>query len=193
VRFSDEKRFSVWNDGPVRVWRAAGDRYRQGFTRGSAKHIKSVMMWLCITADGRSRLVKCNHRQDSQSYQQTVLRPNLNFIRRAGAGPGQNIVFQQDGASSHTSGSTTRWLAARRVRVLPNWPPNSPDLNPVEHCWAWLAKQLLGRSFPNEASLEGAIQAAWATRPSTLIPALYGSMGRRLNAVRMARGGSTRY
>ena len=91
------------------------------------------------------------------SYQSEVLQPTLTFIRAG--------VFQQDGASSHTSASTRAFLASKGVNVLPEWPANSPDLNPVEHCWAWLASQLVGQAFGSEDELEAAIRAAWARSP----------------------------
>lgn len=185
VIFSDEKRFAVWNDGPVRVWRKREDRYRQGYTRGIVKHSSSVMMWLAIDSRGGSRLVRCSHRQDSTAYQSDVLQPNLNFIRAG--------VFQQDGASSHTSASTRAFLVSKGVSVLADWPALSPDLNPVEHCWAYLARELLGQSFRSEDELEAAIRAAWARKPPSMIPKLFASMVRRLTAVVVARGGATRY
>lgn len=185
VIFSDEKRFAVYNDGPVRVWRLAKDRYRQGRTRGTVKHSSSVMMWLAIDSRGRSRLIRCAHRQDSAAYQSEVLQPNLDFIRSG--------VFQQDGASSHTSVSTRAFLASKGVNVLADWPALSPDLNPVEHCWAYLARELVGESFSSEDELEAAIRAAWARKPPNFIPKLFGSMVRRLTAVVVARGGATRY
>ena len=136
VRFSDEKRFAVWSDGPIRVWRKDGDRYRQGRTKGSVKHSKAVMMHLIIASDGTSVLTKCDDRQDSASYQSMVLTPNLSWIRhRTLAARASNpIVFMQDGAPSNTSHSTQRFLSGHGVQLLPNWPPNSPDLNPVNNC-----------------------------------------------------------
>ena len=103
------------------------------------------------------------------------------------------IVYQHNGASSHTSLATQRYLRNHRVKILPNWPPNSPDLNPVEHCWAWLAKKSVGQKFDTEDGLEKAIRDAWDTRPASLIPNLFGSMVRRLSAVVVARGAATRY
>ena len=129
------------------------------------------------------------------AYQEQVLRPNLTFLHNPG-GQGQArppIVFQQDGAPSHTSRSTLSFLAAQRVQVLPNWPANSPDLNLVENCWAWISRQLIGQIFTTEDALESAIRAAWDHRPPTLIPNLYNSMVRRLTAVMTARGDVTRY
>ena len=79
------------------------------------------------------------------------------------------------------------------VNVLPNWPPNSPDLNPVEHCWAWISRQLIGKQFRNAAELEAAVRQAWADKPSDLISKLYGSMVCRLMAVQVAKGAATKY
>lgn len=176
------------------MWRKRVDKYKQGCTREQKKFSKSIMMHLMIKHNGQARLTRCNNRQDSSSYQTVVLQPNLNFIRRVGAQNNRStIVFQQDGASSHTSLSTQRYLRNRRVKVLENWPPNSPDLNPVEHCWAWLAKKLVGQKFDSEEALERAIRETWDTRPASFIPHLYASMVRRLTSVVVARGCATKY
>ena len=151
------------------------------------------MMWMAIDHTGNSILIKCPDRLDSVRYQQQIILPNLSFIRRRASNRHDEVIFMQDGASCHRSASTLRFLRENRVNFLENWPPQSPDCNPVEHCWAWLAKQLIGKSFFTEAALESAIQSAWAARPPTLIPNLYGSMVRRLTAVQVAKGGPTNY
>ena len=49
----------------------------------------------------------------------------------------QPYVFMQDGARSHTANEVVRFLNEQQYLTLlqPNmWPPNSPDLNPVDHC-----------------------------------------------------------
>ena len=154
------------------------------------------MMWLGITANGQCKLNRCEQRQDSTAYQRTVLSPIMSFIsHRTSLGRLRHtqIVFMQDGASRHRSASTTQFLARNRVQVLQDWPPNSPDCNPVEHCWAWLAKWLVGKSFRTEDDLEQAIRQEWEMRPLTLIPNLYNSMVRRLTNVVVARGAATKY
>ncbi len=154
------------------------------------------MMWLGIASNGQFKLIRCDQRQDSESYQQTVLLPALSFISHRTTGGrlrGPQIVFMQDGASCHRSASTTRFLSRHNVQVLPEWPPNSPDCNPVEHCWAWLAKRLVGKSFLTEDALEQAIRQEWELRPANFIQNLYGSMIRRLTGVVVARGAATKY
>ena len=152
------------------------------------------MMWLCIEVAGRARLTLCEPRQNSQAYQDTILTPNLNFIKRRGGNRGRApIVFQQDGATCHTSVSTRGFLARNGVQVLPEWPPNSPDLNPVEHCWAWIARRLIGQNFASAEALEAGVRRIWAQRPPDLLLRLFASMPSRCEAVIKAKGGHTKY
>jgi len=62
-------------------------------------------------------------------------------------------VFQQDGAKIHTARDIMAWFAGNNIKVM-EWPPNSPDLNPIEHCWKRL-KEKLHQCFPNIHKAKG--------------------------------------
>ena len=49
-----------------------------------------------------------------------------------------NFLFQQDGAPAHCSRHTVTYLRSHVPEFTDpeNWPPNSPDLNPVDYS-AW--------------------------------------------------------
>ena len=46
-------------------------------------------------------------------------------------------ILEQDGATPHTSRQTKNFFAENSVQFL-QWPPNSPDINPVENVWMML-------------------------------------------------------
>ncbi len=50
--------------------------------------------------------------------------------------------FLQDGAPCHRSRIVSDWFMERPNITLINWPGNSPDLTPIENCWAWIKGQL---------------------------------------------------
>eukprot|EP00744_Colponema_vietnamica_P033945 GILI01056666.1.p2 GENE.GILI01056666.1~~GILI01056666.1.p2 ORF type:complete len:104 (+),score=19.89 GILI01056666.1:75-386(+) len=77
----------------------------------------------------------------------------------------QGRIFMQDGAPS----GTMAYLARKGQKVIEDWPPYSPDLNPIENLWSHLDQKIAERA-PN--TLEGLIataKAVWAEIPMDFI------------------------
>ena len=90
----------------------------------------------------KAPLIKCPQRLNAQAYVEMLEARGIhNFLHWCG----DNSLFQQDGAPCHTAASTMRWFRERGVRVLQNWPANSPDLSPVEQIWAIVKRYILQR------------------------------------------------
>ena len=50
-------------------------------------------------------------------------------------------MFMQDNARPHTARVTTAFLNDNNIDVLP-WPAQSPDMNPIEHVWDHIGRQV---------------------------------------------------
>jgi len=110
-------------------------------------------------------------------------------------------AFVQDNAPIHNCKESKKWLESHGIWVL-EWPPYSPDLNPIEHLW-WKLKKLLythyphlnnmGESAEDLKALQAALKACWRMIPGSLIKRLILSMPRRLEALRKAKGRQTKY
>lgn len=144
------------------------------------------MVWGAIRSDGRRMLIRCDGNVDSAEYQRilTAALPKLYTGRH---------IFQHDGASCHTSVSTTAYLRAKQVRLLKNWPAQSPDLSIIENMWTILKNEVSKRSPKSCEELWRFAEEEWHRIPSKMIDTLYQSIPRRVTSVIRANGGSTRY
>lgn len=73
------------------------------------------------------------------------------------------------------------------------WPPQSPDLNPIEQIWDCLDSRLKKLTRTSQNSMWNSLQSAWASiHPSTFAKYI-NTMKARCQAVIDAQGGHTRY
>ena len=197
ICFSDEKIFSV--SAPVSL---QNDRVRgrvakktelpaANLIRERQKSRASVMVSLGVTADHKTSVifVPPGVKINSMEYQNVILGPLLADIRAMGP----DFVFQQDGAPSHTSKSTLRFLAEKQQPIIePSmWPPSSPDLNPLDY-FVWPALEALvyrGGRIRDVAHLGVKIVSAVEQLGQASIRRAINSWRCRLKKVVQAKGG----
>jgi transposase len=188
--FSDEKKFNL--DGPDGLqfyWHDLAKEKEIFSKRQSGGG--SVMVWGAFCSQGLSELAFLEGKQNSTAYVYTLSEYLLPFIDLK---YGRDCIFQQDGASIHTSAETKEFLRDENLQVM-QWPSKSPDLNPIENLWGVLARAVYaeGRQFLTKADLISTIKQSWAEISQNLIDNLLGSMQKRCVQTLELKGAKTKY
>ena len=197
VIWSDESKFNLnGSDGRVRVIRKKGERFSPNHVRKSVKFgVGSVMIWGCFGAGGVGPLVTMKGSIDQEAYVSCLSNHFLPWLQDLNNKHPKDYIFQEDGASCHTGRYATWYKERCQIQGFDFWPPQSPDLNPIEHVWAYLEQRIESRRryLQNIEQLEECLREEWYSIPITFLEALIGSMNDRCRTMIEANGGNTRY
>jgi hypothetical protein len=161
-----------------------------------------VMVYAAFWDTGRTQLYIMDrdfeskkHGYSANSYVEVLIDPVLYWYRKLDRG----YIFMQDNASIYTAGKIKDRFRDNRITTT-DWPPYSPDLNPIENAW-WELKKKSHEMFPevmackcnseeNRQRLESCLQATWDIIPKEFFDVLIESMPRRIEACIKAEGGT---
>lgn len=192
VVFTDESKFEIFGKKtPTKIWRCKNSAFAQQNVISTVKHGGgSVMVWGCMAASGVGNLVFIESTMNKTDYL-TILKDNLQpSVDKLGLD--QTWVFQQDNDPKHTAKIVKEWLLYHTPKQLDH-PAQSPDLNPIEHLWEHLDRQIRKRTITSKDSLKSVIMEEWQKISSDVTRNLVESMPRRLQAVINANGKQTKY
>lgn len=195
VIFSDETKINRFGaDGRKWCWKKPGSALQPNHVKPTVKFGGgSLMVWGCMTAHGVGNLVKIEGTMDSKLYCQILQEDLLESIEYHGL-ESQDIVFQHDNDPKHSARVTKQWLQDAEIEVL-DWPPQSPDLNPIEHLWEDFKRQLSDyqRTPTSVKELWERAGKVWYKTSQEKCRELIDSMPQRVAAVLKAKGGYTKY
>jgi transposase len=161
------------------------------------------MVWAAFWGDGYSEIYAFSrdftskkHGYSAWSYIECLSDDLVRFYE-----PG--MIFMQDNAPIHNAKASKAWFERHGIQVLLDWPPYSPDLNPIEHLWWHLKNRLLlnhpellyatGNPDDIREAIADALRQEWPQVKKEIRDHCIDSMPKRMQAVIDANGYHTKY
>jgi transposase len=195
VVWSDETKINrLGSDGKKWVWKKKGEGLSDRLVDGTLKFGGgSLMLWGCMLWEGPGLACKIDGKLDGDLYvkiMQDELADSLAYYNKQAS----QVIFQQDNDPKHCCHKAKAHFQKQDYQVL-LWPAQSPDLNPIEHLWNHLKRQLGKYEEPPNGILElwERVQKEWDEIPAEVCQNLIESMPRRIAALLKAKGGYTKY
>jgi hypothetical protein len=103
------------------------------------------MVWGDISYDGSTDLyVIRNGSLTCIRYRDEILAP---IVRLYAGAIGDDFILMDDNARPHRARIGNEYLQRETIERI-DWPAKSPDLNPIEHAWDILQRQISNRQKP---------------------------------------------
>ena len=131
MHFSDKSNFLlIGSDGKTYVHRKVDEELSPMCPKASIKFGGgSIMVWGMISRDSVDPLVRLQGKVNAGVYKQLVKDYVLPVLTNSTK---QSSIFMQDNAPCHKAMVVMNLLKVENVTVM-DWPPQSPDINPIEN------------------------------------------------------------
>ena len=191
VFFSDKNKFNLFgNDGKNNVKRRIGEKLSAKCTKKTVKFGgRSVMVFGMFSSQGTTPLVRLQTRINAQIYKNIVQDHVVPIIENSGF---DRATFMQDNAPCHKAKVVMSYLSEQDFEIM-DWPPQSPDLNPIENLWKTFGVKVMERNPTNTEDLWVKLQEEWSKISIEDCQELIRSCSRRCAAVIESKGSFTKY
>ena len=190
VIFSDEKHFTLGQHGQQWVQRPPGEAYNPLYTHTKNENSSLVTIWGCFASHEVGQAEIFLGDLNGKLYRR-ILEGNLKPTYKKFFPHGQ-WYFQHDNDPSHTCNLAKTWLHRNGVTVL-DFPPWSPDLNPIEDVWPMMERSVDKYNAADETELEAAVKTEWEALSPASLAKLAHSMPTRLTEVIAHNGHKIHY
>ena len=215
VMITDRKKFHFYYPG-VQVKPMKWIRKGEKWVAPKVNHAQVVNLYAGITKYGVTKahivagtshhVSKFNNKKGQPSknitsaeYEQVVQHTFLPEGNRLfGAVGVSQWVLQQDNDPTHKK-ATIKVLRAHKGKLstnaclMENWPPNSPDLSPIENLWGYLQCKVDARGCKTFMEYQQTVLDELKAVPKSMLANLFASLPKRMDDCIKAKGGKTKY
>jgi transposase len=155
-------------------------------------HPVGVPAWACFSGAGPGYMAMYEGSLSAAGMADIYRRYLLPSIaeRLPAGGPTRYLLHDND--SRHSAPAVKRVLHGASIVVL-DFPPYSPDLNPIENLWHDVQRRMEGRPAATKPEVEQLLAETWAATSSQLCSKLALSMPHRIAQVIERKGAYTDY
>lgn len=190
--FSDETSFCINSTYPKRVWRKENQSLHSQAITPTTKFNKKLMIYGCFCTYGQGLLKKIDGNMDAKMYQTILNNITLPSAENLFNNHTNKWILVQDNDSKHSAASTKEWLNLNGVEVM-KWPPQSPDLNPIENLWSHIKQRMKHDSSSTIDELYLKVDKEWSHVNQNVRTNLIKSMKKRCIEVIKQKGGPISY
>jgi transposase len=179
--FSDEKIFRA-GSAPL------GVRYRKGCQpKYSVKPWSGqVFVWSAFTFNKMFEPQIIESRLNGDTYIELLKKGFVSDYE-------SQFVYQQDNARPHVAKKVKLWMEENNINVCKDWPPYSPDINPIENLWGVIDYFVKQRRPKNEFQVKKFVLEEMRKIDTPILNKLINSMPSRISAVIKSKGGHSGY
>lgn len=198
IWFSDEKVFTIeppFNSQNDRLYVPSGTKKKNiapnRLLRCRSTFSKSLMVSVAVSKMGVTGLIFVDPgvKVNGQYYRDILLSQQMLPAIKSVAG--DSFIFQQDSAPAHRARETIQLLQHETPDfIVPDlWPPNSPDLNPIDYTiWGIMQQRVYETRVHNIDELKQRLLDVWSGLQQNIVDLAVSEWRKRLRACVRAEG-----